>query len=160
MGFWGKGKKFPIINLFDNSYMREAFETPFSTWVNVLEESGALESRSSQFACGVMEFILVVKDSEVSCPTKLPSGGVLCLRILDVEEQGWAPNSTHLTENECEPGFLPPLEIRGWMGSMRVPTVLPLHVRSRTCLEEKAENGQGPLSSDPALGPHGHTAAW
>ena len=68
--------------------MREAFETPFSTWINVLEESGALVSRSSQFACGVMEFILVVKDLEVSCPTKLPSGGVLCLRILDVEEQG------------------------------------------------------------------------
>lgn len=37
------------------------------------------------------------------------------------------------------------------MGLVRVPKCCPLHVRSRTCLEEKAGNGQGPLSLGPTL---------
>lgn len=63
----GKVRSFLLLTHL-TTYIREAFETPFSTWINVLEESGASVSRPSQFACGVMEFFLVVKDSEVSCP--------------------------------------------------------------------------------------------
>ena len=63
----GKVRSFLLLTHL-TTHIREAFETPFSTWINILEESGASVSRPSQFACGVMEFILVVKDLEVSCP--------------------------------------------------------------------------------------------
>ena len=52
----GKVRSFLLLTHL-TTHIREAFETPFSTWINRLEESGASVSRPSQFACGVMEFV-------------------------------------------------------------------------------------------------------
>ena len=52
----GKVRSFLLLTHL-TTHIREAFETPFSTWINILEESGASVSRPSQFACGVMEFV-------------------------------------------------------------------------------------------------------
>lgn len=89
----GKVRSFLLLTHL-TTHIREAFETPFSTWINRLEESGASVSRPSQFACGVMEFVGVhnlhvglwihfgSKGFRSFLPTELPSGSFLCLRMM------------------------------------------------------------------------------